>query len=129
MTGKRQVDVYGLTDQAMDDLGVPGRGRDEPTRRPAATNGGYGAGRPRFSRTDLRDIIAAHNAGETKRSIARRYGCTPEAIRYQLRRHLADDPPPGTGVSVCTRCGIDTPHPGICTDCADVLDDLGETWR
>ncbi|WP_166344999.1 helix-turn-helix domain-containing protein [Phytoactinopolyspora limicola] len=102
-----------------------------PAPRTPGTNGGFGYGRPRFTQEDIRAILAAYNAGQTLVSIARRYGCSTGAIRYQLKRHGAeghraiDQHGRATGaddlVRRCSRCGIVTTEPEMCRDCVDVL--------
>ncbi len=98
-----------------------------PQRKPS-TNGGHGIGRPKFDRNAIRSILAAYEGGEAIRAIARRHGCTPEAIRYQLRRHgIEGRRTLGQGATgdalqrCCSRCGIGTTDPDMCQDCVDVL--------
>lgn len=93
----------------------------------SGSNGGYGRGRPRFSDEDRRSILARHDAGASIAALAREYQCTPEAIRYHLKRTLRYVPAkdrhdhertlPGGS---CIRCGIDLGRPGMCLDCLDV---------
>lgn len=98
-----------------------------PKRKPAS-NGGYGIGRPKFTRDNIHEILAAYQFGETMRAIARRHDCTPEAIRYQLRRHgiegrrsLGQNAQGHPTHRRCSRCGIDTTASDTCQDCVDVL--------
>lgn len=122
------LSVFELTDADLDALGIPAA----PVVPRVGTNGGYGIGRPKFTRADIRDILAARNAGESMASLARRYDCHPSAIRYQLRRHMAEPEPDGQYRihSTCPRCGIRVDSPSLCGDCWDITGDLGErdTW-
>lgn len=89
------------------------------------TNGGHGAGRPKFDDADRRRMFAAHDAGDSVPTIARRFGCTPGAVYYHLQRTGRHTPmkdrdyrPKGNGA--CIRCGVDMGMPGMCLDCLEV---------
>lgn len=97
------------------------------------SNGGYGNGRPRFTPEERTAILAAYDAGETVRAIARRHGCCPEAVNYHLRatmrlirkRDRHDHEKPSRPDHPCDRCGIDTTEPDLCFDCTEILLEIG----
>ena len=91
-----------------------------------STNGGYGSGRPKFDDIDRRRMLAAHDAGVSVPTIAKRFGCTPGAVYYHLQqtgRHtpMKDrDYTPKVSGGACIRCGVDMGAPGMCLDCLEV---------
>lgn len=90
------------------------------------TNGGYGSGRPKFDDIDKRRMLAAHDAGVSVPTIAKRFGCTPAAVYYHLQRTGRHTPMkerdyrPKVSGGACIRCGIDMGAPGMCLDCLEV---------
>lgn len=89
------------------------------------TNGGYGSGRPKFDDVDRRRMLAAHDAGASVPTIAKRFGCTPGAVYYHLQRTGRHTPMkerdyrPKVSGGACIRCGIDMSRPGMCLDCCE----------